>query len=251
ELQQLEHAAKLSAYSTKPSQHFNSFFYDEDDDDDDEKKTIPLRDIIFQLPSSIVITTSPPILPTFKDPEDSLIIGSEDLSTSLNSDDDDDEKKTIPLRDIIFQLPSSIVITTSPPVLPTFKDPEDSLIIGSEDLSTILEKKSDKFIKSSVEDLDPIQVSSRIHQGVKGLDDVISIPPGKEIDHLDAIPDSVQSLLNRDNSIIFLIEEFVGELAPINPIPSRIVESDFDPKEDIHLIKKLLNDDSSPHSLEE
>nr|GFC86486.1 hypothetical protein [Tanacetum cinerariifolium] len=112
ELQQLEQAAKLSAYSTKPSQHFNSFFYDEDDDDDDEKKTIPLRDII-------------------------------------------------------FQLPSSIVITTSPPVLPTFKDPEDSLIIGSEDLSTILEKKSDKFIKSSVEDLDPIQVSSRIHQGVK------------------------------------------------------------------------------------
>nr|GEZ59936.1 hypothetical protein [Tanacetum cinerariifolium] len=84
----------------------------------------------------------------------------------------------------------------------------------------------------------------------EGLDDIISIPPEKEIDHLDAIPDSVQSLLNRANSIIFLIEEFVGELAPINSIPSRIVKSDFDPEEDIRLIEKLLNNDS-PHSPEE
>ncbi|GJS58644.1 hypothetical protein Tco_0653428 [Tanacetum coccineum] len=83
----------------------------------------------------------------------------------------------------------------------------------------------------------------------KGLDDIVSIPPGKEIDQLDAIPDSVQSLLNRVNSIIFLIEEFVGELAPIDPIPPGIVEADFDPKEDIRLIEKLLNDDSSPEEL--
>ncbi|GJW22684.1 hypothetical protein Tco_0033306 [Tanacetum coccineum] len=78
-------------------------------------------------------------------------------------------------------------------------------------------------------------------------------PPGggKEIDHLDAIPDSVQSLLKRANSIIFLIEEFAGKLAPIDPIPSGIVEADLDPEEDICLIEKLLNDDSSPHSLEE
>ncbi|GJS20289.1 hypothetical protein Tco_0448921 [Tanacetum coccineum] len=83
----------------------------------------------------------------------------------------------------------------------------------------------------------------------EGLDDIISIPPGKEIDQLDAILDSVQSLLNRANSIIFLIEEFVGELAPIDPIPPRIVEADFDLKEDILLIEKLLNDDSSPEEL--
>ncbi|GJU69945.1 hypothetical protein Tco_1256204 [Tanacetum coccineum] len=85
----------------------------------------------------------------------------------------------------------------------------------------------------------------------EGLDDIVSIPPGKEIYQLDAIPDSVQSLLNRANSIIFLIEEFVGELAPIDPIPPGIVEADFDPKEDIHLIEKLLNDNSSPHTPEE
>nr|GEU85814.1 hypothetical protein [Tanacetum cinerariifolium] len=77
-----------------------------------------------------------------------------------DDDDDDDEERTIPLRDIISQLPPSIVITTSPLVLPTFKDPEDSLIMGNEDLSTIPEKESDEFIKSNVEDLDPIPSES-------------------------------------------------------------------------------------------
>nr|GEZ92805.1 hypothetical protein [Tanacetum cinerariifolium] len=67
-------------------------------------------------------------------------------------DDDDDEERTIPLSDIIFQLPLSIVITTSPPILP-IEDPEDSLIMGNKELSTILEKESDEFIKFSVEDL--------------------------------------------------------------------------------------------------
>nr|GFB63925.1 hypothetical protein [Tanacetum cinerariifolium] len=70
-------------------------------------------------------------------------------------DNDDDKEKTIPLRDIISQLSSSIVITTSPPVLP-IEDPEDSLIMGNEELRTILEKESDKVKKSSVEDFVPI-----------------------------------------------------------------------------------------------
>nr|GEV95137.1 hypothetical protein [Tanacetum cinerariifolium] len=70
-------------------------------------------------------------------------------------DDDDDEERTIPLCDIISQLPPSIVITTFPLVLP-IKDPEDSLIIGNDDLSTIPEKESDEFMKSSIEDLVPI-----------------------------------------------------------------------------------------------
>ncbi|GJZ46563.1 hypothetical protein Tco_0594159 [Tanacetum coccineum] len=82
----------------------------------------------------------------------------------------------------------------------------------------------------------------------EGLD-IVSISPGKEIDHLDTIPDSVQYLLNRANSIFFLIEEFTGKLASIYPIPPGIVEAD--PEEDIRLIENLLNNDSFPHSLEE
>nr|GEU58414.1 hypothetical protein [Tanacetum cinerariifolium] len=70
---------------------------------------------------------------------------------SFCHDDDDDEESIIPLNEIISQNPPSIIT----PVLP-IKDPEDFLIMRNEELSTILEKESDEFIKSSVEDLVPI-----------------------------------------------------------------------------------------------
>ncbi|GJX26975.1 hypothetical protein Tco_0233271 [Tanacetum coccineum] len=70
--------------------------------------------------------------------------------------DDDDEESSITLREIISELPSSIEIT---PVLPTL-EPEGTLIMGNEELSTIPEKESDEFIKSSVEDLVPIPSES-------------------------------------------------------------------------------------------
>ncbi|GKC33068.1 hypothetical protein Tco_1040362 [Tanacetum coccineum] len=69
----------------------------------------------------------------------------------IYNDDDDDEESTIPLNEIISQIPLSIAIT---PVLPTM-EPEDSLIMGDENLRTIPEKELDEFIKSSVEDLVP------------------------------------------------------------------------------------------------
>ncbi|GJS63136.1 hypothetical protein Tco_0677700 [Tanacetum coccineum] len=177
-----------------------------------------------------------------------------------DDDDDDDEECSIPLRDIISELPLSVAIAPDLPIT-------DSLIMEDEHLNTIPETESDEENESSVKDLnltpseseDLSDYESECDMPIcddsssknEGLDDIISIPPGKEIDHLDAIPDSVQSLLNRANSIIFLIEEFVGKLAPIDPIPPGIVEADFDPKEDIRLIEKLLNDNSSPHTPEE
>ncbi|GKE02475.1 hypothetical protein Tco_1390458, partial [Tanacetum coccineum] len=69
-----------------------------------------------------------------------------------DDDDDDDEENTIPLNEITSQIPLSITIT---PVLPTM-DPEDSLIMWDENLSTIPEKELDEVIKSSVENLVPI-----------------------------------------------------------------------------------------------
>ncbi|GJR73593.1 hypothetical protein Tco_0085958 [Tanacetum coccineum] len=177
-------------------------------------------------------------------------------------DDDDDKESSIPLRDIISELLLSFAI--APDFLIT-----DSLIMKDEHLNTIPKMESDKENKSSVKDLNltpsesedlskdlsdyksecDVPVYDDSSSKNKGLDDIVSIPPGKEINQLDAIPDSVQSLLNRANLIIFLIEEFIGELAPINPIPPGIVEANFDPKEDIRLIEKLLNDDSSPEEL--
>ncbi|GJZ66712.1 hypothetical protein Tco_0623408 [Tanacetum coccineum] len=71
----------------------------------------------------------------------------EDLNLFNYFYDDDNEESSIPLRDIISKLPPSIAITS---VLPTL-EPEDSLIMGDEELSNIHEKESDEFIKSSVE----------------------------------------------------------------------------------------------------
>ncbi|GJY71739.1 hypothetical protein Tco_0475442 [Tanacetum coccineum] len=61
----------------------------------------------------------------------------------------------------------------------------------------------------------------------------------------------IESLLNRDILIDFspkfdyLLEEFSGELAHIDPIPPRIEKADFDLEEEIHLVENLLYDNSS------
>ncbi|GJQ92591.1 hypothetical protein Tco_0003730 [Tanacetum coccineum] len=68
-------------------------------------------------------------------------------------DDDDDydyEESTIPLNEIDSQIPPTNAII---PVLLTL-EPEDSLSMVDEHLSTIPEKESDEFIKSSVENLE-------------------------------------------------------------------------------------------------
>ncbi|GJZ39550.1 hypothetical protein Tco_0586113 [Tanacetum coccineum] len=70
-------------------------------------------------------------------------------------DDDDDEEYSIPLKDMPQISPSIALAPVS-----SIMEPEDSLIMGNEELSTIPEKESDEFIKSSVEDLIPIPKES-------------------------------------------------------------------------------------------
>nr|GEX14710.1 hypothetical protein [Tanacetum cinerariifolium] len=158
ELQQLEQAANLSTHTFEPSRRFRSIYYDDDDDDDDEERTIHLRDIISQLPPSIVITTS-------------LL------------------------------------------VLPTFEDPEDSLIMRNDDLSTIPKKESNEFIKSSVEDLDPIPSESEDTSG-------------SEKDS-DSLMEKIDIFLSLDDSI-----------------PSGMENEDYDSEGDVLFFEELLNDDS-------
>nr|GFD16378.1 hypothetical protein [Tanacetum cinerariifolium] len=124
---------------------------------------------------------------------------------SICYDDNDDEEKTIPLRDIISQLPSSIVIITSPPVLP-IEDPEDSLIMWNEELRTILEKESDKVKKSSVEDFVPIpskfEDTSRndSEYDLPSCDDFspINIPGGKSVTFSNPLFDSNDDFISSD-----------------------------------------------------
>ncbi|GKE38623.1 hypothetical protein Tco_1462028, partial [Tanacetum coccineum] len=113
-----------------------------------------------------------------------------------------------------------------PPIY--YDDDDDDEEYSIQHLSTIPKKESNKVIKSSVENLVPIPSESK-----------------------DLTDYEIQSLFNRANSIFFLIEEFVGELAPIDPITPGIVEADLDPEKDNRLIENLLNDVLSPHSPEE
>nr|GEZ50581.1 hypothetical protein [Tanacetum cinerariifolium] len=160
-------------------------------------------------------------------------------------DDDDDEESSIPLRDIIiYELPLCIAIT---PVVST----KDSLIIGDEHLDTIPEKESDKFIKSSVENLVPKPSKSEDERecDVPVCDDFTTFSNLL----FDADDDfSSKSLLNQDSSIISsskidsLLYEFTGELIFVKSIPPGIDEADCDSEEEIRLIEKLLYDNSSP-----
>nr|GEX24053.1 hypothetical protein [Tanacetum cinerariifolium] len=72
--------------------------------------------------------------------------------------------------------------------------------------------------------------------------------------HFDAESDLIESMLNHDSSIISssskidsLLDEFAGELTLLKPIPPGIDETDCYPEEDIRLIERLLNDNSSPY----
>ncbi|GJS65472.1 reverse transcriptase domain-containing protein [Tanacetum coccineum] len=136
--------------------------------------------------------------------------------------DDDDDEYTIQYREYLEN--SSKAIT---PDLPT-EEPDNSLSMRDEHLSTISETKSDKLIKSSVENLVPIPSES------EGIFDNMCDVPSCDKKHFDAESDLRESLLNRDTSIVYspkidsLLEKFTGEPAPINPIPPGIHEADFD-----------------------
>nr|GEW31530.1 hypothetical protein [Tanacetum cinerariifolium] len=84
------------------------------------------------------------------------------------------------------------------------------------------------------------------------------IPMKIDQHHFNAESDLIESLLNHDSSIIpssskidSLLDEFAGELTLLKSIPLGVDETDYYPKEDIHLIERLLYDNSSPRPPEE
>nr|GEX10734.1 hypothetical protein [Tanacetum cinerariifolium] len=214
ELQQLEQAANLSTYSPELARRFNYFCYN----------------------------------------------------------DDDYEESTIPLNKIISQIPSSIVITSSPPVLPT-KDSEDSLIMGDKDLSTILEKESNEVIKSSVEDLIPIpsefEDTSRSDSecDLPSFNDFspINILEGKSVTFSNPLFDSNDDFTSSDYESLsdkdVLEDKVKMYLNPLFEFDDEYISSDvnplfdedgyYDSEGDIIYLKNLLTYDTIPSLLSE
>nr|GEX55797.1 hypothetical protein [Tanacetum cinerariifolium] len=195
-------------------------------------------------------------------------------------DDDEDEERYNSLEDnIISGLPPCSAITPNEPV--------DSFSMGDEHLNTISATKSDKFIKSSVENLVPNPCKSEKEARRKKIEEeqaanaryskllslsdedlpkeIYSNPLFKEeiipmkIDqhHNNVESDLIESMLNHDSSIIIsskihsLLDKFDGELTLLKSIPPGNDETDCYPEEDIRLIKRLLYDNSSPRPSEE
>ncbi|GKB39047.1 hypothetical protein Tco_0883989 [Tanacetum coccineum] len=89
------------------------------------------------------------------------------------------------------------------------------------------------------------------------FDDEEIISPKIDPHYFNAESNLIESLLNRDILIDsspkfdYLLEEFSGELAHIDPIPPGIEKADFDLEEEIRLVENLLYDNSSPRPPEE
>nr|GEW59225.1 hypothetical protein [Tanacetum cinerariifolium] len=169
-------------------------------------------------------------------------------------------------------MPQISLVIAIAPVLP-IKEPEYSLSMRDEHLSTIPEIKSDEVIKSSVENLVPILSESEFtsnNESECDVPDVLMIYSNSLFDDEEIIPTKIdphyfnaesnllESLLNRDTLIDsspkfdYLLEEFSGELAHIDPIPPRIEEADFDLEEEIRLEIDLFlaTDDLMPPGIE-
>nr|GEU74881.1 hypothetical protein [Tanacetum cinerariifolium] len=121
----------------------------------------------------------------------------------------------------------------------TPKEPDNSLSIGDEHLNTISATESDEFIKSSVWNLVPNPIDD---QSVSDED-----IPKKIYSNPLSLLNHDSSIISSSSKIVSLFDEFTGELTLLKSIPPRINETDCDPEEETHLIKRILYDNSSPH----
>nr|GEY72019.1 hypothetical protein [Tanacetum cinerariifolium] len=94
-------------------------------------------------------------------------------------------------------------------------------------------------------------VSEKIFSNPLFEEEIISIRIDQH--HFNAESDLVESMLNRDSSIISsslkidsLLDKFAGELTLLKSIPPEIDKTDCHPENEIRLSQRLLYDNSSP-----
>ncbi|GJR81302.1 hypothetical protein Tco_0152087 [Tanacetum coccineum] len=208
-----EQAAKVG------SQYWNPPIFYDDDDDDDKESSIPLRDIIFELPLSVAIAPYLPIT-------DSLIMEDEHLNTILETESDEENEYSV--KDLNLTQSESedlsnnesdcdvSVCDDSSPNFTAFSNP----LFDSNGDFTFSDDES-----FSEEDINPL------------YNEIDSIPQGNDNDHFNAEYDIIESLLNRDTSMVSSpkIDSLLKEFS----------------EEDIRLVEKLLYDNSSPRPPEE
>ncbi|GJW86217.1 hypothetical protein Tco_0161557 [Tanacetum coccineum] len=125
--------------------------------------------------------------------------------------------------------------------------------------SNLLFDSNDDFTSSddkSLSNEDVLMENLKIYSNPL-FDDEEIISPKIDPHYFNVKSNLIESLLNRDILIDsspkfdYLLEEFSGELAHIDPIPPGIEKADFDLEEKIRLVENLLYDNSSPRPQEE
>nr|GEY67975.1 hypothetical protein [Tanacetum cinerariifolium] len=209
------------------------------DDGDNEESSTPLRDIIIsELPLCITIT---PVLST-EEPKDSLIMRDEHLDTILEKESNEFIKSSV--KNLVpnpseYEDLSNIGSDCDVPVCDDFITFSNSLFDADKNFSS-----------SDDESFSDKDVPKEIYSNPLFDEEIIST----KIDphHFNAESGLIESFLNRDTSIVSspkfdsLLEEFFDELTHIDLISPKIDETDFDPEEEIHFVKRLLYDNSSP-----
>ncbi|GKF86098.1 hypothetical protein Tco_0253925, partial [Tanacetum coccineum] len=113
-----------------------------------------------------------------------------------------------------------------------------------------------KIFSNPFFDLDEEIISTKVNLiQNEVLESITSIPPG--INSFNAESNLIESLLNRNtlidssSKIDSLLDELAGELTLLKSIPPGNDNDNLDPEGEIHLVKRLLYDNSSPRPLEE
>nr|GEY32481.1 hypothetical protein [Tanacetum cinerariifolium] len=132
------------------------------------------------------------------------------------------------------------------PILPT-EEPEYSLSVGYEHLSTTPETELDEVIKSSAKSLVPILSEYEVTSD----DENTLIDSSPKFDFLlkelfDTIVESLSPSPIPVEDGDFLMDEIDLFLATDDLLPPGIENFDYDSKEDIHFLEELLSDDSIP-----
>ncbi|GJV24380.1 hypothetical protein Tco_1377075 [Tanacetum coccineum] len=225
---------EFSEYINCPSWNRPLFYFDDDDDE---------YTVIWRRPKAIT-----PVLST-KEPVDSLIMGDEQLDTIPEKESDELIKSSV---ENLVPIPSESE---------DFSENESECDMPvCDDFTTFsnpLFDSNDDFTSSDDESLSDEDVSMenfKIYSNPLFVDEEI-ISTKIDPHYFNAESNLIESLLNRDILIDsspkfdYLLEEFSGELAHVNPIPCGIKKANFDLEEEICLVKNLLYDNSSPQQL--
>nr|GEV86314.1 hypothetical protein [Tanacetum cinerariifolium] len=156
---QREQTTNLSTHTPEPSRHFNSICYD--DDDDGEEKTIPLRDIISQLPPSIDLSTIPE-----KESDEVIKSSVEDFVPILSESEDtfgsDSECDLLACDDLSpIDIPEGKFVTFSNPL---FDSNDDFTSSDDESLSDeVVPKDNVKIYSNPLFEFDDEYISSDVN----------------------------------------------------------------------------------------